>query len=416
MVLHVALLVCQILVAIATIYGLYFLVTAFPLSQLPPFPKPTTDKIHRFAVLIFAKDEQAVIGQLLDSLRDQDYPDDAYDVFVTADNCTDDTARVAAEHGAIVWERHDLAHVGKGYALHWFFERFRVECAGRYDLCAVFDADNVVAPGFLTAMNVQRNLGYEVALGYRVGKNPTSSAVAGTSTLFWLLQTRLFHVGRVRRGLPCPTVGGTGFMFDLGVLPGEHWHTKSTCEDIEFTLHSIAAGHNVSLTYDAVFYDEQPITWMQSIKQRYRWSVGSLQMLRYGTPRLLHTFKERWRTTYDAVLFSLGALMAGVSIIASVIMTVLMAVTSGQYLFFVCTTVGGAIVAYLAVAAVARLVLFLEHQWWKGAWKAVAAFPIFMVTWSVLYVVVLFYRNSRWLPIPHTEALTLDDIAHDEQR
>ena len=408
-VLQIALVVCQVIAGLAALYGLYFVIMALPLSPLPPGPKPVTDTVNRFAILVFAKDEAAVIGRLVDTLQQQNYPADAFDVFVTADNCTDDTARIAAAHGAIVWERHDLERIGKGFALNWFFARFGDECASEYDACAIFDADNVVDPGFLAAMNRQLNLGTEVVTGYRMGKNPTSSVVAGMSTLFWLLQTRLFFVGRVRRGLPCPTVGGTGYVFTLSALPQERWETHSVCEDIEFTLQSIAAGHKVSLAYDAVFYDEQPITWAQSLKQRYRWSLGALQNIRLCTPNLLRALPARGRTTFDALLYSVGSFVSGLSTIVSLLTTVLFAAVTGLW---AATAAGAAIslvVGYAVIAAIAWLVLALEKVSWRGAWKSVALFPLFLVSWALLYVVILFYRNTTWVTIPHAESMSLDD-------
>ena len=57
---------------------------------------------HRIAVLIAARNEENVIGQLLDSIHAQkNYPMDHVDIYVGADNCTDDTARVACERGRL---------------------------------------------------------------------------------------------------------------------------------------------------------------------------------------------------------------------------------------------------------------------------------------------------------------------------
>lgn len=409
--LGIALIVCGVLSALSGLYGLYFAVTAFPLTHWRQPPGPDGGTVHRFAVLVFAKNEETVIGQLLDTLRAQDYPTSAFDIFVTADNCTDGTARVAAQHGAIVWERHDTDHIGKGFALHWFFERFRVEYAGRYDACAVFDADNVVDPGFLAAMNRQFNRGMDVVIGYRLGKNPSGSAVAGATSLFWLFQTRLFLAPRARRGVPCPTVGGTGYVFLTSVLPDLRWQTHSVCEDIEFTLQSIIAGHRVSFAYDAVFYDEQPLTWAQSMKQRYRWSVGGIQNVRLNTPGLVRELRTPGRNTFDAAVFSVGTLVSGISALVGVTMTVLTGVSTGQWMLMAVMGACSAVVAYLAVAAVARGVLALEKVWWPGASKAVAAFPIFLATWVLLYIAILFHRSTTWVTIPHVAPMTLGDAA-----
>lgn len=408
--LNVVMVVCGVLATLGAIYGLYFVVTAFPLNPKPDKGVLAPNVTHKFAILIFAKNEAAVIGQLVESLQEQNYPREAYDIYVTADNCTDDTAAIAARCGAIVWERTDPSRLGKGNAMRWFFERFRVDCAHRYDACAVFDADNIVHPQFLSAMNRQLNLGYEISIGYRLSKNPSDSAVASTSALFWLFQTRLFYIGRVHRGYPCTTVGGPGFVFDLAVLPEGLWPTQSPFEDIEFTLLSIADGRTISFTHDAIFYDEQPITWRQSLQQRYRWNVDILLMLRYGTPALLQTFRQRWRTTYDALIFSVGGVIPALSMIASFVMTMLFGIETGQWLAIGVSTLVGAAVGYVAIAAVARWVLALEHQWWPGAWKGVAVFPVFLWTSAMISIFVLFYHSSRPGSTPHTQALTLDDV------
>ncbi|MEE1049427.1 MAG: glycosyltransferase family 2 protein, partial [Clostridia bacterium] len=74
---------------------------------------------HRYAVVVSARNESSVIGNLIRSIRNQKYPEELVDIFVIADNCTDNTAEVAREAGAIVYERFNKELVGKGYALDW---------------------------------------------------------------------------------------------------------------------------------------------------------------------------------------------------------------------------------------------------------------------------------------------------------
>ena len=58
--------------------------------------RPLEDRQYRFAVVICARNEEAVIGHLIESLKAQRYPKESYRVFVIADNCTgDDTAGAA---------------------------------------------------------------------------------------------------------------------------------------------------------------------------------------------------------------------------------------------------------------------------------------------------------------------------------
>lgn len=59
---------------------------------------------HKFAVIISARNESNVIHQLIESVKWQNYPKELVDIFVVADNCTDDTAQIARDSGAIVRE------------------------------------------------------------------------------------------------------------------------------------------------------------------------------------------------------------------------------------------------------------------------------------------------------------------------
>lgn len=404
-----------IVLVVSGVYGIYqVLISLYMFGQVKPLA-PVSGQTHRFAVLVCAKDEENVIGQLLSSLKKQHYPANAFDVFVTADNCTDRTAAIARAAGAIVYKRCDPEHKGKGYALNWFFARFLQDYDGRYDACVIFDADNVADKEFLAAMNRQLNAGHSIAAGYRMGKNPSSSWVAGTSTLFWLMQTRCFFIPRSRLNLPCCSVGGTGFMFNLSVLSENGWNTSSVCEDIEFTLNSIADGHFVAFSQDAIFYDEQPLTFAQSLKQRYRWSLGSLQILSISTPRLLRALRSgKWRVL-DAILFSLGVLVTGLSGICWVLYLLFTAVISYNFNNLWVTLGISMLGGYASIAFFACLILFLEKKHWPGVWKAILTFPIYLFSSSVINVLVLFYRDSVWYSIPHTVSISIEDVENVEE-
>jgi cellulose synthase/poly-beta-1,6-N-acetylglucosamine synthase-like glycosyltransferase len=399
--------VCTFGLVLTGLYGAYQVVVSSRFSgELPVLPE--TGRQHRFAVLVFARNEERVIGNLLESLREQDYPSDCFDVFVTADNCTDATAAIARDAGAVVYERQSTGPRGKGAALNWFFAE---HLPSGYDACVVFDADNVVDPGFLAAMNRQLAAGHQIAVGYRMGKNPSSSWVAGASTLFWLMQTRFFHVPRALRNLPCTSVGGTGFMFSLRVLGADGWRTSSACEDIEFTLQAIAAGHFVALAQDALFYDEQPLTLGQSLKQRYRWSVGSVQLIRTSVPSLLLSVRRGHLHALDAALYIIGVVVGGLSGVLWVL-SLALGLASGAGLGRTLLTVAASsAVGYVLLLAFGLLVARLERARWTGMAKALLGFPIWLFSWSVINVVVLFYRDPTWHTVPHTDDLTLAESA-----
>ena len=179
----------QALVWILTIFWLYqLMISICSLVKLKEKPL-LIDKKHKFMAIIPAHNEEAVVGNLVESLKNQDYPKDLYDIYVIADNCTDNTAQVAREKGAIVYERFDSEKKTKGYALQWFLQQ-KIQENAPYDAFFVFDADNIVDKGFIKAMNKKLCQGEDVVQGYRDIKNPTDSWVtAGYAIFYWTIQS-----------------------------------------------------------------------------------------------------------------------------------------------------------------------------------------------------------------------------------
>ena len=132
--------------------GYYFLVSLFGWYTGKGKEEAKSSKIHKFAMVVAAHNEEAVIGNMVKSLLEINYPREAYDVFVIADNCTDSTASVAREAGALVYERTHDTLKGKGHALEWMFNKI-FEMEKQYDAVSIFDADNIVGEGYLKEMN-----------------------------------------------------------------------------------------------------------------------------------------------------------------------------------------------------------------------------------------------------------------------
>ncbi|HKY93144.1 MAG TPA: glycosyltransferase, partial [Nevskiaceae bacterium] len=122
------------------------------LSGLPQ-PPPRSARRLRFDILVPAHDEVVVLGRLLESLARLDWPRDQFRILVVADNCTDATATLARDAGAVVIERDDKEHWGKGYALLAGFAASRE--AGFADAVVVVDADSELSLNFLEACAVR---------------------------------------------------------------------------------------------------------------------------------------------------------------------------------------------------------------------------------------------------------------------
>lgn len=247
------------------------------------------EPLHKFAVMIAGRNEEAVIGELVRSIKNQDYPEELIDVFVIADNCTDNTAQVAEEAGAEVLVRNDRLVVGKSHALDFALNRIRVlygDCSGRtdYDAYFVFDADNVLDPGFVSAMNRGVNRGYQVLTCYRNSKNYDSNWISAGSALWFLREAKFLSNARYMMGSSC-AISGTGFMISADILESNGgWIHHLLTEDIEFSTDCIAHGIRIGYCADAYVYDEQPTTMKDSWRQRMRWAKGFYQvLLKYGS-------------------------------------------------------------------------------------------------------------------------------------
>ena len=106
--------------------------------------KPAKNK-HKYAKCIAARNEDKVIGNLIDSINKQKYPKDLLTIFVIADNSTDNTAKIAKEKGAIVYERKDTYHQTKGYALQYLFKQIEKDYkTNSFEGYFIFDADNLL--------------------------------------------------------------------------------------------------------------------------------------------------------------------------------------------------------------------------------------------------------------------------------
>ena len=115
--------------------------------------KPAKEK-HKYAIVIAARNEEEVIGNLLDSIKKQDYPQELVTTFVVADNCTDNTAKIARDKGAICYERFNDKDKTKGYALEYLFEQIEHDYGRKsFEGYFVFDADNLLEKNYISKMN-----------------------------------------------------------------------------------------------------------------------------------------------------------------------------------------------------------------------------------------------------------------------
>ncbi|AKA69657.1 glycosyl transferase family 2 [Clostridium scatologenes] len=294
--------VFQVSVIILTMY--YLIISLFGFYKKEDKEAENCKPEKKFALLVAAHDEEMVIGKIVDSLKELDYPKDLYDIFVIADNCTDKTAEIARKHGGNVYERNVSDKRGKGYALEWMFARvFKMDT--KYDAIAIFDADNLVSKNFLNEMNYKLLKGYKVVQGYIDSKNPDDSWITQSYSISFWTANRLFQLGRSNLGLSSQ-IGGTGFCMDTETLKKLGWGSTCLTEDLEFTCKLVLNGHKVGWAHNAIVYDEKPLTLKQSWNQRKRWMQGFADVFSRFFVRLMKkAVKERSFITLDCALYTM---------------------------------------------------------------------------------------------------------------
>lgn len=362
-----------------------------------------------FAVIVAAHNESAVIGQLLQNLKSLEYPKDLYDIYVVADNCNDNTAEIARDYGCIVCERTHPTKKSKGFAMEWMFERlFKME--KKYDAVVVFDADNLVHPQFLLEMNNRLLKGDRIIQGYLDAKNPYDTWISGTFAIaFWVID-HISHLAKTNIGLSA-VLGGTGMCIATDVLERYGWRATCLTEDMEFTMKSLAEGIKTTWAHDAIVYDEKPLTFMQSWRQRKRWAQGQFDVAHRYIPKML---KEGVRRRDIRILDGCLYLLQPHFLMISTFFIIISYVQSAFPPFY--TNIYNIIPSQLMTAImlgqyILPMIILLKIQVKWKAWFYMLLYPVFIYSWIPIIFLGFIHRNEHeWSHTQHTRSMSYDDI------
>lgn len=395
----------QLLIVFFTLY--YFAIAFFGMER------KTEKKILKpestFAIVVAAHNEEKVIGQLISNLHILNYPSSLYDIFVVADNCKDQTAQIAREGGAIVYERFNSEEKGKGFAMEWIFDKlFKLE--RQYDGVVVFDADNLVHPDFLSEMNNRLLKGEKIIQGYIDAKNPTDTWVSGVFAISFWIVNHIWHLAKYNLGLSS-VLGGTGMCISMDLLKEHGWGATCLTEDMEFTMKALLQGIPTTWAHDAIIYDEKPLTFAQSWRQRKRWAQGHFDVAgRYLHKLLFEGIRQRNIVMLDGIihLFQPYFLICSTTfVLASYLYTVYPFYTNilnailplevwtiigvGQYIF--------PVIILTKIRASAK------------SWFYLLLYPFFVYSWIPITILGFIDRNKHeWSHTEHTRSIHYQDV------
>ncbi|MBO5952728.1 MAG: glycosyltransferase family 2 protein [Oscillospiraceae bacterium] len=371
-------------------------------------------KPNRYAILIAARNEEAVIPHLLDSIREQDYPAELITTYVIADNCTDNTARVARAHGATVFTRFNQQQIGKGYALNYLLEQLRLSGElDQFDAFLIFDADNLLLPDYVTQINRVCSDGYEAFCGYRNAKNFGSNWLTCGYGLFYLHESVHLNLSRMRIGACC-AVNGTGFGFTRELLTKcGGWNYFTLTEDIEFSTWCAANGVVIGYCNDAILFDEHPTAFRQSWRQRTRWAQGGIQVsFRYARDMFSGICKGGMTgySSFERTTMSLWGVI--LCLITGAFASALLYLTYGwKGVAFV--TAFSSVGAFLSFFFLGAFTLYTEWDRIRATkaqkLKSLFAYPLFMLTFAPISIAAPF-QKFQWKPIVHSVAISAKSL------
>ena len=402
-----------------TISAAYFYQLVYLMYGIISLKKPwifIAGQEHRYAVMISTRNEEEVIGELIASLKAQNYPKDKLDIYVVADNCTDRTADAAREAGAIVYERFDQVHKGKGFALGYLLHELRADVGeSGYDGFFVFDADNIVDENFVAEMNKVFDTGdYAALTSYRNSKNFADNWISAGYGLWFMRETRFLNFPRMLLGTNC-AISGTGFLISAGVVKENGgWPYHLLTEDIEFSANCALKGQRIGYCETAILYDEQPTTFRQSWDQRLRWSKGFYQVdFKYGLDLVKGCFTNRANkfSCYDMLMTVAPGMLLTLVMIAMNLILLVTAFTEPDYIarrvFHEATgaLLSAGVMFYISLFTFGLATTITE--WRKiraAAWQKILytfTFPLFQFTYVPIALVAL-VTKVEWRPIKHT--------------
>lgn len=390
---------------------------------------PQAQEKLKYAVVIAGRNEEKVIGQLIESIRKCDYPQDKIDIFVVAHNCTDKTAEVSRlvmkENGGYVYEYNNPQERTKGYALKHAFECIKTEKGIKnYDGYFVFDADNILDDQFFNKMNdafIYYNKEYAIT-SFRNSKNFGRSVMTACYGLLFILSCTIESGGR--QALGCSSrILGSGFLVSAEMMKNG-WTNVILSDDTDFTVEQVLSGKKVMYCDEAMYYDEHPTTLKAMWRQRLRWAKGGLIVCKYRIKSLLKSAygtkqKDTPKTSHlrftSLDLISLLFPFAIVSFCGFILNIILLAFSglfgynaSDVYLWWFISIAMGVGFCYIVLFLLGIICYIKERKRIKNVslFKkifSVILWPIFTMLIIPLQIVAVFKKDIAWTQIVHSD-------------
>ena len=342
----------------------------------------------KFAILVPAHNEATLLPLLLESVRNNDYPAQLYEVFVVADNCTDATAEIGRSLGAVVYERSDAQLRGKPHALKWLIGRL-ADRSEEFDAYLFLDADSQVSSNFLAAMDRNLREGYQAVQSYYAVSNPAASPLSALRYIAFVLKHNVRPMGKRALGLSCGLFG-TGMAFSREIIERYGWESFTLAEDIEHFMKLTNDGVAVRFAHEAVLWSDMPTSFEEARGQNLRWERGRLDMARrFSLPFLVQGLLKGDMRKVDAAIEQLIPPMS-ITYAAGALLLLLTLPTLQPWLIGLGVAVNAALLTHLVLGLITAGAP-------AAVYKAFAFAPVFIAWKLVIYVQAMAVKELPWV-------------------
>lgn len=385
-----------IIMLLLVVYSLYFVITALFLFKKKKKDSIVSDKYSHFTILIPARNEEEVIKDAIQSFKRQKYPKDNYEIVVVINNTTDNTLGVCNAEGVrcILCERKIK---NKGDALKEAFDRLKKE---KTDAYIIMDADNVVNDEFLGEMNKSLNEGTLVAKSSMDIKAKENTWVSSSYAIYFFIQSILYSIPRNNIGASC-AINGTGIMIKKEVIDKYGFNVRTITEDLEFM--TLCALNNIKIKFveGAICYAEHPSNFKVSMIQRRRWTKGIYEgFIIYFNSIIKNMIKRPNIELLDSLLIYSTPLILILSLISIFINFLIVPLP-----IYLIITSFSLLVSYISISLCALFVCVKSKKKIKDFLTGIIMFPIFLLSWQYLNIIILFKKEVVWDEIKHTQKI-----------
>ena len=367
-----------------------FLQVASP-HRLSSKPGNATGVRPRVAVILPAHDEEKCIGQTLSSIKAQLGNNDQ--VLVVADNCSDSTARIAREGGALVVERHDLLHQGKGFALDFGLQFLKN--LSSFDVIIIVDADCSLGAHFIEILSgrcMQTHRPVQAAYLMRLAAQYRYN-FGSIKVLAWRIKNYIRPLGGQFLGFPCQLMG-SGMAFPRELLLKSDLATGSIVEDLKLGIDLAIEGYPSIFCPEAVIFSDFPINTETMQSQRRRWEHGYLSSMMKYIPILIYQSARRKNLSLLAIAADLAAPPLALFSLLS------LGAFSGALILFIVTGLSWGIFAnsiQMALLFATVTIIWFRHGRNVVSLSELRLFPLYVLSKIPLYLSFLTSRQTHWV-------------------